>query len=81
MELAVDFDDGLARALLDEVRLSLIVALAVGNGSVGDESAANDFALDDGLVGRDEIDGLAFVKGEQHLFRDGIIAVVLLEDA
>jgi len=81
LELAVDFDDGLAGTFLNVGGLRLIVALAVSNGGMRDETAANDFALDGGFFGREEIDSLAFVERKQHLFGDGVVAIVLLENA
>src|SRR6266853_6359511 len=51
---------------------------------MGHIAAADDFALHGPrsaiLVGLKEINGLALIEGKEQLLRDGIIAVVLLEN-
>ena len=83
LELAVDFDDGLAAAALHVGLLREAVVLPViliRLGGMRDESAADDLALNRGAWSDLKVDGLAFVERKQKFLGDWIVSVVLFEN-
>ena len=83
LELAVDFDDGLAAAALHVGLLRETVVLPVElirQGGMRDESAADDLALNGGALPDLKVDGLAFVKRKQEFLSDWIVSVILFEN-